>query len=57
MEEDALMGTYYAIEGSRHDKLPDNSLVGLAAWQEKEDAWLARLQGIRPLPRSAVATG
>ena len=41
MEEDALMGTYYAIEGARHDQLPDNSLAGLAAWQQKEDAWLA----------------
>ena len=49
MQEDALMGTYYAIEGSRHDELPDNSLAGLAAWQEKEDAWLARLAGI-PTP-------
>ena len=44
MEEDALMGTYYAIEGARHDQLPDNSLAGLAAWQQKEDAWLARLR-------------
>ena len=44
MEEDALMGTYYAIEGARHDQFPDNSLAGLAAWQEKEDAWLARLE-------------
>ena len=50
MEEDALMGTYYAIEGARHDKLSDNSLAGLAAWQKKEDAWLARLEGI-PAPR------
>ena len=49
MEEDGLMGTYYAIEGSRHDELPDNSLAGLAAWQEREDAWLARLEGI-PAP-------
>ena len=49
MEEGALMGTYYAIEGARHDRLPDNSLAGLAAWQQKEDAWLARLQGI-PAP-------
>ena len=46
MEENALMGTYYAIEGSRHDRLPDNSLAGLAAWQQKEDAWLARLKTI-----------
>ena len=46
MEEDALMGTYYAIEGARHDQLPDNSLAGLAAWQQKEDAWLSTLKGI-----------
>ena len=46
MEEDALMGTYYAIEGARHDRLPDNSLAGLAAWREKEDAWLSALKGI-----------
>ena len=49
MEEDALMGTYYSIEGSRHDRLPDNSLAGLAAWQQKEDAWLSALEGI-PAP-------
>ena len=49
MEEDALMGTYYAIEGSRHDRLPDNSLAGLAAWQQKEAAWLSALEGI-PAP-------
>ncbi|CAI8333517.1 MAG: Uncharacterised protein [Halieaceae bacterium] len=49
MEEDALMGTYYAIEGARHDQLPDNSLAGLAAWQQKEDAWLSALEGI-PAP-------
>lgn len=46
METDALMGTYYSIEGSRHDRLPDNSLPGLAAWQQKEDAWLARFEAI-----------
>ena len=46
MESDALMGTYYSIEGARHDRLPDNSLAGIAAWQAKEDAWLARLKGV-----------
>jgi uncharacterized protein (DUF885 family) len=46
MESDALMGTYYSIEGARHDRLPDNSLVGMAEWQAKEDAWLARLSGM-----------
>jgi uncharacterized protein (DUF885 family) len=46
MKADALMGTYYSIEGARHDRLPDNSLAGIAAWQAKEDAWLARLKGV-----------
>ena len=46
MEADALMGTYYSIEGARHDRLPDNSLAGIAKWQAKEDAWLARLNGM-----------
>ena len=40
------MGTYYSIEGSRHDRLPDNSLAGLTAWQQHEDAWLARFEAI-----------
>ena len=42
MEEDALMGTYYSIEGARHDRLPDNSLAGIAAWQRKK-----RMRGCR----------
>ncbi len=46
MEQDSLMGTYYSIEGSRHDRLPDNSLAGLTAWQQQEDAWLARFEAI-----------
>ncbi|MBL6821161.1 MAG: DUF885 domain-containing protein [Luminiphilus sp.] len=46
MASDALMGTYYSIEGARHDRLPDNSLAGIAAWQVKEDAWLAELERI-----------
>jgi len=46
MEQDSLMGTYYSIAGSRHDRLPDNSLAGLIAWQQQEDAWLARFDAI-----------
>ncbi|MDA9219261.1 DUF885 domain-containing protein [Luminiphilus sp.] len=46
MEQDSLMGTYYSIAGSRHDRLPDNSLAGLTAWQQQEDAWLARFKAI-----------
>ena len=45
-ESDALMGTYYSIEDSRHDRLPDNSLAAMAAWEAKEDAWLAELARI-----------
>jgi uncharacterized protein (DUF885 family) len=40
------MGTYYSIEGARHDRLPDNSLASIAAWQAREDAWLAELERI-----------
>ena len=28
IKADALMGTYSAIEGARHDELPGNSLAG-----------------------------
>ena len=45
-ESDALMGTYYSIDDSRHDRLPDNSLAAMAAWEAKEDAWLAKLARI-----------
>ena len=45
-ESDALMGTYYSIEGARHDRLPDNSLAAMAAWEAKEDAWLTELAHI-----------
>lgn len=38
--------TFYGIAGSRHDKLADNTLAGLAAWQAKEDAWLADAKAI-----------
>ena len=46
MESDTLMGTYYSIEGARHDRLPDNSLAGIAAWQAREDAWLEELERV-----------
>jgi uncharacterized protein (DUF885 family) len=40
------MGTYYSIEGARHDRLFDNSLDALSEWQAKEDAWLSELNAI-----------
>lgn len=42
------MATYYDIEGARHDALFDNSQEALAAWEAREDEWLARLHAITP---------
>jgi uncharacterized protein (DUF885 family) len=40
--------TSYGVPGRGHDRLPDNSLSALAAWQAKEDAWLAEAMQIDP---------
>jgi uncharacterized protein (DUF885 family) len=40
--------TLYGVPGRRHDKLPDNSIESLRAWQAKEDAWLKEAQQIDP---------
>jgi len=40
------MATSYAIESARHDRLYDNSLPALGAWQDREDSWLAELAAI-----------
>ncbi len=40
--------TLFGIPGRRHDKLPDNSLEALRAWQAKEDAWLTEIRQIEP---------
>ena len=37
------LGTMYSLPGARHDRLTDNSPEALAAWQAREDAWLAEL--------------
>jgi uncharacterized protein (DUF885 family) len=42
------LATYYGIPGGRHDRLTDNSLAALKAWQAKEDVWLADAKGIDP---------
>jgi len=39
-------GTYYSLPGARHDRLTDNTAPALAAWQAREDAWLAELTAI-----------
>jgi len=46
LERNPSMGTYYAIEGARHDQLHDNSLDALAEWEAREDAWLTELNTI-----------
>ena len=46
LERYPQMGTYYGIDGARHDRLFDNSLEARAEWQSQEDAWLARLNAI-----------
>jgi uncharacterized protein (DUF885 family) len=45
--------TEYGVPGRHHDKLTDNSLDALKAWEAKEDAWLVEAKAIDP---SAIAT-
>ncbi|HEY5658055.1 MAG TPA: DUF885 domain-containing protein [Myxococcota bacterium] len=40
------IGTALSLPGARHDRLTDNSLEALAAWQAREDAWLAELDAL-----------
>src|SRR5262249_56556795 len=40
--------TLFGVPGRRHDRLPDNSLQALKAWQAKEDAWLATAKELNP---------
>jgi uncharacterized protein (DUF885 family) len=40
------MGTLYLLPGARHDRLTDNSARALAAWQAREDAWLAEITAL-----------
>ncbi|MGE3403063.1 MAG: DUF885 family protein, partial [Vicinamibacterales bacterium] len=40
--------TFYGIPGRAHDRLSDNSLAALAAWQQREDGWLADVRAIDP---------
>jgi len=45
--------TQFGIPGHRQDKLTDNSLDALKAWQAREDAWLAEAKQIDPATISA----
>jgi uncharacterized protein (DUF885 family) len=45
--------TMYGVPNHRQDKLTDNSLDAIKAWQAREDAWLAELKQIDPATISA----
>jgi uncharacterized protein (DUF885 family) len=40
--------TQYGVPGHRQDKLTDNSLDALRAWNAREDGWLAEIKKIDP---------
>src|SRR5439155_376658 len=42
--------TLDGVAGGPDDRLPDDSPLALAAWQAREDAWLAELRAIDPAP-------
>lgn len=46
LERNPEMATLYGIPGRRHDKLTDNSLAAVRAWEGREDAFLAELTAI-----------
>ena len=45
--------TQFGVPNHRQDKLTDNSLDAIKAWQAREDAWLAELKQIDPATISA----
>ena len=47
--------TFYGVPGRHHDKLPDNSLDALKAWEAKEDSWLGQIKQIDPATIDAAA--
>jgi uncharacterized protein (DUF885 family) len=40
--------TYYGVPGRAHDRLTDNSLAAIQAWEAREDRWLADVKAIDP---------
>jgi len=40
--------TIFGVPGRHHDKLTDNSLDALKAWETREDGWLAEAKAIDP---------
>jgi uncharacterized protein (DUF885 family) len=45
-ERNPDQATYYGVPGSHHDRLTDNSLSALKAWEAKEDDWLREATAI-----------
>src|SRR5438552_874523 len=41
-ERNSDVVTVHGAPGRHHDKLPDNSLDALKAWQAREDGWIAQ---------------
>jgi uncharacterized protein (DUF885 family) len=48
LERNPDVVTQFGIPGHRQDKLTDNSLDALKAWQAREDAWLTEAKQIDP---------
>jgi uncharacterized protein (DUF885 family) len=46
LEQFPEQATYYGVPGRRHDRLTDNSPSAIAAWQAREDRWLADAKAI-----------
>lgn len=46
LEHSPTYGTYLALPDARHDRLGDNSLEALAAWEARYDEWLSELAAI-----------
>src|SRR5437762_12595312 len=40
--------TVFGVPGHRHDRLTDNSLDALKAWEAREDAWLVTARAMSP---------
>ena len=48
-------GTVFGVPGRHHDKLSDNSLESLKAWEAREDGWAAEAKAIDPARITAPA--
>ncbi len=46
LEVQPELGTLYSLPRARHDRLRDNSLAALAAWEAREDQWLRELEAV-----------